>query len=157
MRLDHLLSKENSSIVGRHSSYPVRTTPSWCIGGFVEMAGQSQDSSSWHAGSSSFVFSSVLRESTHLGLDPSALGMELTLPLPTECPARFGSANDASSNRGSSGSRRVCGPVRCPLRTAEQARASLFFQATKSQRWMPWRQEPMKDVSDCEKLRGTVY
>jgi hypothetical protein len=46
--------------------------------------------------------------------------------------------------------------VRCPLRTAEQARASLFFQATKSQRWMPWRQEPMKDVSDCEKLRGAV-
>jgi hypothetical protein len=42
------------------------------------------------------------------------------------------------------------------LRTAEQARASLFFQATKSQRWMPWRQEPMKDVSDCEKLRGAV-
>jgi len=33
----------------------------------------------------------------------------------------------------------------------------LFFQATKSQRWMPWRQEPMKDVSDCEKLRGAVY
>ena len=31
------------------------------------------------------------------------------------------------------------------------------FQATKSQRWMPWRQEPMKDVSDCEKLRGAVY
>ena len=46
---------------------------------------------------------------------------------------------------------------RCPLRTAEQARASLFFQATKSQRWMPWRQEPMKDVYDCEKLRGAVY
>jgi hypothetical protein len=31
-----------------------------------------------------------------------------------------------------------------------------IFQATKSQRWMPWRQEPMKDVSDCEKLRGAV-
>jgi hypothetical protein len=57
------------------------------------------------------------------------------------------------------------------LRTAEQARASFrsdlrvasmneitcSFQANKSQRWMPWRQEPMKDVSDCEKLRGAVY
>lgn len=31
------------------------------------------------------------------------------------------------------------------------------IQATKSQRWMPWRQEPMKDVNDCEKLRGAVY
>ena len=46
-----------------------------------------------------------------------------------------------------------------PLRTAEQARASYFFtyKATKSQRWMPWRQEPMKDVGDCEKPRVAVY
>ena len=157
MRLDHLLSKENSSIVGRHSSYPVRTTPSWCIGGFVEMARQSQDSSSWQAGSTSFVFSSVLRESTHLGCRPSAHGMELTLPLPTECPARPTLPMTPPSDGSESGSHRVRGPVRCPLRTAEQARASLFFQATKSQRWMPWRQEPMKDVSDCEKLRVAVY
>ena len=157
MRLDHLLSKENSSIVGRHSSYPVRTTPSWCIGGSVEMAGQSQDLSSWHAGSTSFVFSSVLREPTQLGPRPRrpARSSRSRCPrsalhdptLPMTCP----------SNGSTSGSHRVCGPVRCPLRTAEQARASLFFQATKSQRWMPWRQEPMKDVSDCEKLRGAVY
>ena len=70
-------------------------------------------------------------------------GMELRLPLPAECPVR--------RNVG------CAAPPACPLRTAEQARASLFFQATKSQRWMPWRQEPMKDVSDCEKLRGAVY
>ena len=81
---------------------------------------------------------------------PSAHGMELALPLPTECPAvALNGRIDRQVAR--------CGPVRCPLRTAEQARASLFFQATKSQRWMPWRQEPMKDVSDCEKLRGAVY
>jgi hypothetical protein len=44
-----------------------------------------------------------------------------------------------------------------PLRTAERARAScMFFQATKSQRWMPWRREPMKDVGDCEKPRVAV-
>src|SRR3954465_14728648 len=30
-------------------------------------------------------------------------------------------------------------------------------QATKSQRWMPWRQMPMKDVGGCEKPRGAVY
>jgi hypothetical protein len=29
-------------------------------------------------------------------------------------------------------------------------------QATKGTRWMPWRQEPMKDVSGCEKLRGAA-
>ena len=49
-----------------------------------------------------------------------------------------------------------------PLRTAERARASLKetvqvnSQATKSQRWMPWRQMPMKDVGGCEKPRGAV-
>ena len=43
----------------------------------------------------------------------------------------------------------------------ENCRAStsifeMFFQAIKSQRWMPWRLEPMKDVGDCEKPRGAV-
>jgi hypothetical protein len=53
-----------------------------------------------------------------------------------------------------------------PLRTAERARASIFVnldineeesQATKSQRWMPWRQMPMKDVDGCDKPRGAAY
>jgi len=30
-------------------------------------------------------------------------------------------------------------------------------QATKGQRWMPWRPEPMKDVGGCEKLRVGAY
>ena len=30
-------------------------------------------------------------------------------------------------------------------------------QAIKSQRWMPWRQMPMKDVDGCEKPRGAAY
>ena len=29
-------------------------------------------------------------------------------------------------------------------------------QATKSTRGMPWHQEPMKDVTNCDKLRGAV-
>jgi hypothetical protein len=29
-------------------------------------------------------------------------------------------------------------------------------QATKGTRWMPWRQEAMKDVVSCEKLRGVA-
>ena len=82
----------------------------------------------------------------------------LRAPAASGVPCTTDSANDpAEKSACVSGSRCASGPVRCPLRTAEQARASLFFQATKSQRWMPWRQEPMKDVSDCEKLRGTVY
>src|SRR5207237_9186427 len=37
------------------------------------------------------------------------------------------------------------------------ASTSIFvLQATKSQRWMPWRLKPKKDVGDCEKPRGAV-
>ena len=30
----------------------------------------------------------------------------------------------------------------------------LYGQAIKRTRWMPWRQEAMKDVVACDKLRG---
>src|SRR5581483_11233905 len=37
------------------------------------------------------------------------------------------------------------------------ASTSIFvLQATKSQRWMPWRLKPKKDVGDCDKPRGAV-
>jgi hypothetical protein len=39
----------------------------------------------------------------------------------------------------------------------EEDARSVRFQVTKSQRWMPWRQMPMKDVGGCEKPRGAVY
>ena len=29
-------------------------------------------------------------------------------------------------------------------------------QGNKGIRWMPWRQEPMKDAASCDKLRGTA-
>jgi len=32
----------------------------------------------------------------------------------------------------------------------------MILQATKSQRWMPWRLKPMKDVGGCEKPRGAA-
>ena len=31
--------------------------------------------------------------------------------------------------------------------------SSNYGQATKGVRWMPWRQESMKDVASCDKLR----
>ena len=30
-------------------------------------------------------------------------------------------------------------------------------QANKSARGMPWHQEPMKDVTSCDKLRGAAH
>ena len=31
-----------------------------------------------------------------------------------------------------------------------------YGQATKGTWWMPWRQEAMKDVASCDKLRGAA-
>jgi len=31
-----------------------------------------------------------------------------------------------------------------------------YGQATKSVRWMPWRQQAMKDVASCDKPRGAA-
>jgi hypothetical protein len=122
---------------------PIRfePVPSWCTGGFSRNETERRRiRPPFEFVSTNFVFSSVLREPARKGV-PLSHGMSLELRCHSVSVSVF-----ARSRR-----------WRCPLRTAEQARASLFFQATKSQRWMPWRQEPMKDVSDCEKLRGTVY
>ena len=35
-------------------------------------------------------------------------------------------------------------------------RIRIGSQATKGIRWMPWRQEAMKDVANCDKPRGAV-
>ena len=51
-------------------------------------------------------------------------------------------------------------PFGAPQRPLENCIASTsikYSQAMKSQRWMPWRQMPMKDVGGCEKPRGAVY
>jgi hypothetical protein len=48
------------------------------------------------------------------------------------------------------------GAGRC-LRTAQWMRASyLCGQVVKGARWMPWHQEPMKDVGDRDSPRGAV-
>src|SRR3989442_5845677 len=35
-------------------------------------------------------------------------------------------------------------------------RSTVRGQATKSERWMPWRREAMKDVASCDKPRGAA-
>jgi hypothetical protein len=53
---------------------------------------------------------------------------------------------------------RVSGRVSLAVRSLWRARRAerLIGQATKSRRWMPWRQEAMKDVVSCEKFRGAA-
>jgi hypothetical protein len=43
-----------------------------------------------------------------------------------------------------------------PLENSIASTSIFVLQATKSQRWMPWRLKPMKDVGGCEKPRGAA-
>ena len=49
----------------------------------------------------------------------------------------------------------MSGPA--PLENSIASTSIFVYQATKSQRWMPWRLKPMKDVGGCEKPRGAAY
>ena len=133
--------------------------PSWCTGVIVrDETGVEIQFSSCRLTNGAYVLSSVLRES-HCR-SPVAYG-----PLSRwRCASRPVRRSDDPRGRTSVGRRPPASVrMRGSLRIAERARASRkylefeFFQATKSQRWMPWRREPMKDVGDCEKLRGAVY
>jgi len=44
-----------------------------------------------------------------------------------------------------------------PLENSRASTSIFVLQAMKSQRWMPWRLKPKKDVGDCDKPRGAVY
>jgi hypothetical protein len=44
-----------------------------------------------------------------------------------------------------------------PLENSKASTSIFVLQATKSQRRMPWRLKPKKDVGDCEKPREAVY
>ena len=44
-----------------------------------------------------------------------------------------------------------------PLENSRASTSIFVLQATKSQRWMPWRVMPKKDVGGCEKLRVGAY
>ena len=148
MRLDHLLSKE-STARARGVCSRVRGTPTSITGystarilsdpvgplprELAPPAPPGPGSSGAHC--------SVLREPLR------------AVPPPFEVAARRRSRGRVPAPR-----RWTCrvGPPRS-LRTTERARASSnYSQATKSQRWMPWRQMPMKDVGGCEKPRGAA-
>src|ERR1700712_520632 len=52
---------------------------------------------------------------------------------------------------------RLCAARSSPLENSIASTSIFVYQATKSQRWMPWRLKPMKDVGGCEKPRGAAY
>ena len=52
---------------------------------------------------------------------------------------------------------RPCVRADVPLENSKASTSIFVLQATKSQRRMPWRLKPKKDVGDCEKPREAVY
>ena len=49
------------------------------------------------------------------------------------------------------------GDVLTPFENSIASTSIFVLQATKSQRWMPWRLKPKKDVGGCDKPRGAAY
>ena len=49
---------------------------------------------------------------------------------------------------------RCAAPIEEYLRLCTGTVVSVYGQANKRIRWMPWQLEAMKDVGACEKLRG---
>ena len=47
-------------------------------------------------------------------------------------------------------------PADMPLENSIASTSIFVLQATKSQRWMPWRLKPKKDVGGCDKPRGAA-
>jgi hypothetical protein len=142
VRLDHLLSKEHtigSSACRRRDQVHSRVDHS-LLGHPSEPSFAGSRASRRRCAGASVLLCSVLRE--------------------RPCASPFAVRRFAFSSYETAAARALldAGPTR-PLRTEEQARASRseeVIQATKSQRWMPWRLMPMKDVGDCEKPREAV-
>ena len=154
MRLDHLLSKECFSTEGRHSNGPARDTP---VGALVgcrpptsRVAGIRSLLSGNVAGGYRLLFRFEGAGSTtrvdRLAFDAAASSAhERSACVTSHLENCRASTSILFSTELVSGENEL-------VRKNDRKE----FQATKSQRWMPWRQEPMKDVSDCEKLRGAV-
>ena len=79
-------------------------------------------------------------------------GVTFLLLLPRSRPASALVDHSRPSSGRQQHLRRQCAPLENSI-----ASTSIFvLQATKSQRWMPWRLKPKKDVGDCEKPRGAA-
>ena len=140
MRLDHLLSKESTArFLREFGDTPTSITGQSASGPFRPPQPRAEGTTG----------NPVVRRARHCSVlrewcDGSAVAATSEVQ-PVDAPTRSGAHGDLIG----------------ALRTAERARASSKqckkkSQAMKSQRWMPWRQMPMKDVGGCEKPRGAA-
>jgi hypothetical protein len=74
----------------------------------------------------------------------------------TPCVPRSGVCSRCSPSRRWRGDLTPACAVQ-PLENSKASTSIFVLQATKSQRRMPWRLKPKKDVGDCEKPREAVY
>ena len=166
MRLDHLLSKEPTARRPRRM-FSGSTSGSSYVDHCTIRVSQTTRPPCLHAtgttgtcaiGASLFRFEGVAID--------AGLGRRRTRAPGPSCPDALAASPAVASRR------RACTAMPAPQSSFENCIASTSInvnfvvflehnksisQATKSQRWMPWRQMPMKDVGGCEKPRGAAY
>ena len=169
MRLDHLLSKEccrfvlNRPLPRLNTGYSAqRLSTDGCRTASPSLRGSEQTP-----------LRGVSRRGVRLVPDRGTICVGLPL-FRFEGATPRGPAPSAMPQRGALRRLAAARPVRDPRSTAspwgvarsradaslENSRAStsiFVLQARKSQRWMPWRLKPKKDVGDCDMPRGAVY
>ena len=154
MRLDHLLSKESTARAGRHFASRLGELLRRALANRpVDHPDPTSLSSARGTTGAGGVghHCSVLREHAPSGRQAG------TSASPGQRGTRARRELEVAVARG------LCPPTigrgARPRPLVENCRASTSIkneeisQATKSQRWMPWRQMPMKDVGGCEKPR----
>ena len=150
MRLDHLLSKEHlAPAVPASRATSWTFVPGWLLKGGTSTTWPSPPFQSVHP---------ACREGTleRGGRPGTLLGPEGTGASPPHGTGRAGvdRPGDEPLAIRQAGVGPQAGTART-LRTAQWTRASLKLcgQVVKGTRWMPWHQEPMKDVGACDKPR----
>ena len=176
MRLDHLLSKEQHCLGPRRSFSGAKRVPTSITGYSVSRIhldlGAPASRSSERPGRRRHhrdpvepgVHCSVLRKRSSPPPSPGRTGvtLEVELALGAKFPRRHVPQPRTRHGFGAIlenciASTSVLKEVAPWSSSPEEDARSVRFQVSKSQRWMPWRQVPMKDVGGCEKPRGAVY
>ncbi len=160
MRLDHLLSKEHTAHLEFVSEMGSSHVEHWLVGEYGRIRPRTPHLSRSRARHHRTPYSldvnySVLREShprQHSSC-PRATSREERTPSQAFAHPRH-EVDPCWANE----ARAAQSFENCRASTSINIRKQKnYSQATKSQRWMPWRQMPMKDVDGCDKPRGAAY
>ena len=144
MRLDHLLSKEFTALLLVRSDGPEEKLP---VDHWLRLSSQRliDRRCLWQPGASA---PGPLEQTRRRQPDNPLFRFE-------GVPPSLGESNEPSAAAACTAPRRpLASPT--PLENSIASTSIFVLQATKSQRWMPWRLMPKKDVGGCDKPRGAA-